>query len=224
MTSKVVELVMTAIKKAEIPGLEADGLKEIQEAVGSVSLKSAGLVEVGEDETVVKQSKFDELHADRRTLRKRAQAAEEERDQLKEAAESGDSHHVKLAEQYKKTLDEQKPLVEKLLKQSRERWERNAKSLPEANEKDEKVTTLRSKFHFPEEGSELSDDQVLANLDKYAELKELGVIEAKEAGTNAPSNPTGGGGGPTATDEDKAWSDFYAKPTQAAPGATGNAR
>jgi hypothetical protein len=234
MSKKLMEQVTAALKKAKVE-LNDEAKDALSEALGSDSLTAAGLVELGSGKKLVEESEYNDLHADLRKTRKRAQDAEGDRDRLKSALDTGDSENKKLAVRYKADLDTIQPRAEKLLKRAREDWTSRAKNLPEAKadaKDDEKarVEKIRSRFVFAEKDKELADDQVLDNLTKYDELSELGVFQVTKPGGNGgghqdpPPAPRGGGGNQNEqpVDNDKAAVDWYNRTDPKQP--QGNAR
>jgi hypothetical protein len=222
MSKKLMELVTKALKKGGVE-LKDEAKSALEDALGSDSLKEAGLTELGSGQRVVEESEYNEVHADVRKLRQRAQSAEQERDRLKTNLDTGDSENKKLADRYKTRVDELEPLAAKFTKWARVEWESRAKLLPaeKADAKDDekaRVAKIRGRFVFPEKDKALTESQVLENLDKFAELAELGVFEMPKV--NGGGN--GGGPGPAPrgnpgagneqpVDPDKAATEWYAK-------------
>lgn len=234
MSKKLMELVAKALKKANVE-LKDEVKSALAEDLGSDALKEAGLVELGSSQKLVEETEYNDLHADLRKTRKRAQDAESERDRIKGVLDTGDSENKRLAEGLKKDLDATKPLAEKLMKRAREDWLRKSALLPadKADAKDEekkRVAKIRERFSFADKDKELLDEHVLSNLDKFDELSDLGVFEAPKPGTGrsaggatAPPRTNPGTGVETPTgDVDDAYVDFYKDTDPRQP--VGNAR
>jgi hypothetical protein len=212
------ELVTGALKKAKVE-LTAEVREAMADALGSDSLKAAGLVELGSTQQVVEIVDHDGLHADARKLRERAKSAETERDRLKVALDTGDSENKALATRYKADLDKYQPLAEKLLKRAGEDWASRSASIPTETEKmsdadKAKVKQLRAAFTFPEKDKELNPDQILSNLAKLDEYTALGVFAESKPGAKPDPLPTlrtkpNGGDAEKPADMDTAFTDFY---------------
>lgn len=97
---------------------------------------------------------------------------------LKEAIDSGDSTQTKLVINLKDQIKVLKPRAERLMAQARKKWESLADDVPE-----KAASLFAAVDKDADEGTELTDDQVIDNLDKYEELTGAGLF------------PTGGDGG-----------------------------
>jgi hypothetical protein len=233
VSKKLMELVTKALKKASVE-LKDDAKEIISDALGSDALKEAGLIELGSTQRVVETTDYNELHADARKLRTRAQEAETERDRLKTALASGDSENKQLAARYKADLDKYQPLAERTIKRARVDWASKSAQLPaeKADAKDDekkRVTSIRSRFVFAEKDKELDENQLLSNLEKFDELADLGVFAASTTTTKVkadvvpvPRGNTNGDDDKKFADKDEAWTDWYEKSDPKA--AAGNAR
>lgn len=196
MSKKLVDRMMKALKDA---GVEIkDEVKDaVSEILGSDALKAAGFTELGSGDVVVQESKYNELSADLRKEKDKRRDAESRRDELQRTLDAGDSDNKKRAEKLDERNRVLEPLTEKLMKRARADWEKKSSRLPgepKADAKDEekaKVGNIRKEFAFAEKDKELTDDQVLANLDMFDRLDGVGVFgEAKPAATTTENRPT----------------------------------
>lgn len=230
MSKKLMEQVTKALKDAGVE-LKAEVKDALSETLGSDALKAAGLVELGSGDVVVKESKYNELSEDLRKEKVKRRDTETERDTLRTTLDAGDSDNKKRADRLEERNRALEPLNDKLMKRARTTWKQASEKIPaeaKADAKDDekkRVSTIRGKFVFPEKDKELDDTQVLANLDKYEELSELGVFGEQKAseppgrttGTTPPrTNPASANGEPL--DRDAAWGQFLSG------SAAGNAR
>jgi hypothetical protein len=202
---------LVAVAHKALPDLTDQQLAKLASELGGVQPTAVGLIEADSGKKVVDEEAYNQLHADLRKLRKRAQEAEQARDELQSQLGDTDQTHRGLADKLKAT----EALTGKLLKQARERWDGLAKVLPDKPE-------LRAKFALVDPNDEkakpLTDQQVLDNLDRFAEYAELGVLKYP-AGTQTnqqqANQPRPGAGGPANGMEqgvDAAYGSFYAKP------------
>lgn len=218
---KLIERMTKALKDA---GVELnDGIRSaVADVLGADELKAAGLTEIGSGQKVVEESDFNELHADLRKMRTRAQNAETARDTLQKRLDSVDSDSKKRADEAQAELDKIKPVAELALKWARDDWSRKSSLIPVEKEgmKDSekaRVAQLRKQFVFPDEGKQLSDDQIFANLSKHAEYSAIGLFgdvpalpakETKPTTTTPRLKPNGAGDEKPVTREE-AWNSFY---------------
>lgn len=183
-----VELILKAIEDAGVT-LEAAQRKAVAD-----ELKDTPLVEsasaLKEGQVAVEEGFYNSQREDLKKWKTEARKLKAELDETKEATSSGESIHKKRYEQAKQRIDELEPRYANLMKTQRERWEREAKNIPEK---------LKGKFKFADpkakngEG-DLSDDDILANLSRAGEYAELGVMgEPPKESPNVTTGKTGGG-------------------------------
>ena len=129
---------------------------------------------IGEGQIAVSETAWKDRGEDLTKWKNRAKKAEDNYSELKEATDAGDSVNKKLADERKVELDRLKPLVEKFTKGIKKRWEEAAEKIPE---------NLHKYYTFAEEGKELTDEQVSANVEKLTEHLDLKAFEL-EGGNN----------------------------------------
>lgn len=178
--------------KAVVDFLKKQGVEVSAEAAAAAGDKFDGQLLVPADQTVsegqiaVSEKAWEERGEDLVKWKNRAKKAEGERDELKEASDAGDSHNKKLAEKYKAELESVKPLAERFLKTIKSRWEQAAEKIPD---------NLKKYYTWPQEGEELSDEQIAANVEKLGEHVDLGAVslkgEKKQEMGSPKSSPTG---------------------------------
>lgn len=189
MSKKLVDRLTKALKDAGVE-IKDDVKDALSEALGSESLKAAGLVELGSGDVVVQESKYNELSEDLRKEKVKRREAETRRDELQQTLNAGDSDNKKRADKLDERNRVLEPLTEKLVKRARADWASKSARVPgepKADAKDDeklRVGNIRKEFVFAEKDKELTDDQVLANLDMFDRLDGIGVFgEQKPAPT-----------------------------------------
>ena len=170
--------------------LKKQGVEISAEAAAAVHEKFDGQLLVpadqlvGEGQIAVSEKAWNERGEDLSTWKNRAKKAEQERDELQEAADAGDSHNKTLADKYKTELDRLKPLVERYTKGLKKSWEEASEKIPE---------NLHKYYTFAEEGKELTDEQLAANVEKLTEHLDLNAfeLEGETSPGSARTNPSG---------------------------------
>jgi predicted nuclease with TOPRIM domain len=116
---------------------------------GQIAVNEASHIEKMEDLKSYKASskKFEGLYND-----------------VKSALDSGDSHNAKLLEKYKQSNERLKSIADEFIKDAKTRWEDADKIIPK---------DLKKRFKYPEEDEELTEEDLLNNLEKLAEYKEV---------------------------------------------------
>ncbi len=190
MASEAVNRILKTLRKIgveftdEIEAEAKDKLDELVELAPADSVLADG-------EMAVKREEYREIKDDLTKLRSRAKDAEKERDDLKRLLDSGESRLAKENALLQKKLNDVEPIHNQLLEQQRKRWEQIAESIPES---------AQTKFTFPQgDGETLADKEVIANLARYDEYKELGVpgFDGKSPELEpAPDHPKGAPSGP----------------------------
>ena len=211
MNKELTKLIMAAL--SSVDGFAAtDHVREqIADALGGVQPDAAGYIESGSGNRLVRETDYNELHADLRKLRKRAQDAERERDELRSDAETGHNRFKSKLEAATAELEAMRPRWDALMARTRADWTERVKQLPE--DKPE----LRAKFTLVEgDTKELTDEQVLENLARWDEYSALGILApASPPAPGAPPPTQLRTGGPAQTkpgDVDVARAAFYNKP------------
>jgi hypothetical protein len=184
MPKKSTKSILAALKKAGL-AIEADDLDKVTEALEDLELSAEEYL--SGDQVILSKDEKRELKDDLTKLRQRMKKAEKERDDLREAMDSGDSDNARKATQYKRKLDELEPTLKKLLEVQRITWTSASTRIPD---------TVKKEFHFAEEGKELSTDQILHNVEKLEEYTRIGIIEGGEGGPGDGKGGEGDGGGP----------------------------
>jgi hypothetical protein len=165
MPKKSTKTILAALK-AE--GVEIEDLDKVTSRLDDLELDPAEFV--GTDNIILSREEHRELKDDLTKLRQRAKKAEGERDDLREAMDAGDSDNARMAKEYKKKLDDQAPVLDKLLERQRETWTAQAETIPEH---------LKAEFRFAEEGKDLEVDDLLHNTAKLDEYKRIGALEGE---------------------------------------------
>lgn len=176
MTRKIIAQILKIIAKIEGVEIPEEARSRVEAELGDVELSADDVI--GPDQKIVKVDDWREVHADLKSWKEKARGFESERDDLRSAMDAGDSDNARKVEAYKNKLDKMEPVLNRLLERERSRWESIKDKIPE---------NLRAKFAFPEKDEELSNDELIENLAKVDEYREIST-EFKTA-VDAAENP-----------------------------------
>ena len=178
MAKKSTKTILSALKKA---GITVEDQEKVEAILDDLEFDPTEVA--GEDHVVLTTADYRELKDDLKSLRARAKTAEQERDQLKEANEAGDSVNKQKAERLQNRVNELEPMMKELIGAYSETWSAAAGKIPDK---------LKAKFVFAEEGKELTPQQLMTNIRKMSEYRELGVLDLdqKEEGSDGGTPPT----------------------------------
>lgn len=175
MAKKSTKTILAALKKA---GVDVEDQDKVEEALDDLELRAEEFL--GGDERIIAESEYrlikDDLVEKNRLNKKLKQEAED----LRGLVDTGDSDNARKAKTYKQKLDEQAPIIEKLLERQKESWKTTAETIPDK---------LKTEFHFAEEGKELSVDQLLHNTTKVDEYTRIGALGAGDP-ADPPPDPS----------------------------------
>ena len=162
MPKKSTKMILAALKRA---GISSEDLDKVQNEIDDLDLDAEEFL--GSDKIILSKEDHREIKDDLTKLRQRAKDAEAAHKDLQDAVDAGDSDNARKATTYKKTLDEQKPIMEKLLAAQTAAWDAQAGTIPEK---------IKGEFRVPEEGKELTVDDLVHNSGKLEEYTRIGVL------------------------------------------------
>ena len=162
--------ILAALKRG---GVNVEDPEKVEDLLDDIELRAEEFI--GSDQIILDKAEHRELKDDLTKLRKRAKDAEADAKDLREAMDAGDSDNARKAKTYKQKLDDQDPIIEKLLEAQKTIWAGLAEKIPEK---------IKAEFRFAEEGKELSVDDLLHNTAKAEEYTRVGLL-----GEGAPTDP-----------------------------------
>ena len=193
--AKAVETIVAFLKRNDV---DADGIADaIKAKFAQMVVVDADTI-IGDGQIAVNKAEFDKIQTDMMDWKNKFREADKQVKSLKDdltAAGDGDDKWKKAFEREKANNKKLEPLAKRLMDQQRATWNAAADKIPD---------TMKDKFRFPDAESgdaELSDDDVLFNIDKMVEYKAIGALkfddtnhETKPYVPGAPRiNPTGKG-------------------------------
>ena len=162
MPKKSTKLILAAMKRS---GITAEDLDKVTTEIDDLDLDAEEFL--GPDDIIIAKKDHREIKDDLTKLRQRAKDAEAAHKELQDAVDAGDSDNARKATAYKKTLDEQKPIFDKLLEAQKTIWNAQADEIPDH---------IKKEFRFPEKDQELDVDDLLYNTSKLDEYTRIGII------------------------------------------------
>lgn len=176
MPKQSTKTILAALKKA---GLDlGDDRDAVTEALEDIELSAEEFLE--RDQMIIAKDERRKLQDDIREATTKAKEAEKVATELREMVDTGDSDNARKAETYKKKLDAIEPMVEKFIEKTAKSWEAAQAKIPE---------NLRAEFLAPEKDKKLSNDDMLANADKFDDFVRLGLIDPAAEPDPDPGEP-----------------------------------
>lgn len=172
--AKAVETIVAFLKGNDV---DADGIADAVKAKFAQMVIVDGDTVIGDGQIAVKKAEFDKIQSDMMDWKNKFREADKQVKSLKddiEAAGDGDDKWKKAFEREKANNKKLEPLAKRLMDQQRATWKAAADKIPD---------TMKDKFRFPDAESdnpELSDDDVLYNIDKMAEYKAIGALQVDD--------------------------------------------
>ena len=181
MAKKNTKAIVAALKKL---GVELEDQDKVEVLLDDLELRADELL--GTDQIILTKDEHRELKDDLTKLRGRAKAAEKDLENLQTDVDKGDSTNARQLGILKKRNDELEPLVKELVTAYTATWDGVAKDIPEK---------LKGKFKFAAKDGELETADLLHNIRKLEEYRELDLLPGGSGSTSNDDDDEGAADG-----------------------------